>query len=136
MSELKTRPSDESVQVFIDSIADERRREECQTVLDLMRDVTGEEPRMWGESIVGFGQYHYQYASGREGDWFRVGFAPRKRNLTLYLNYGFDDDGELMEGLGKYKTGAACLYVNKLQDVDLDVLREVIRRSAAQAGAG
>lgn len=91
---------------------------------------------MWGESIVGFGQYHYKYASGREGDWFEVGFSPRKRNLTIYLNYGFDEDAGLMARLGKHKTGVACLYVNKLQDVDLEVLREVIRRSAAQAGAG
>jgi hypothetical protein len=136
MSDLKTQPSDESVQAFIDSIAGEQRREECQTVLELMREVTGEEPRMWGESIVGFGQYHYKYASGREGDWFEVGFSPRKRNLTIYLNYGFDEDTGLMARLGKHKTGVACLYVNKLQDVDLEVLREVIRRSAAQAGAG
>jgi hypothetical protein len=136
VAELKTQPNDQSVEAFIATIDDDRRRQDCQSVLALMREVTGAEPRLWGENIVGFGDYHYQYASGREGDWFKVGFAPRKRNLTIYLNYGFGDDPELMAQLGKYRTGAACLYVNKLQDVDLDVLREVIRRSAAQAGAG
>lgn len=135
MAELKTQPNDESVEAFVTAIDDERRRHDCQTILDLMREVTGEEPRLWGENIVGFGDYHYKYASGREGDWFKIGFAPRKRNLTIYLNYGFGEDPELMERLGKHKTGAACLYVNKLQDVDLEVLREVIRRSLAQAGA-
>lgn len=136
MSELKTQPTGDSVQAFLNTIADMRRREDCFTVLELMRDVTGEEPRMWGDSIVGFGQYHYKYASGREGDWFRVGFAPRKRNLTLYLNYGFDEPADLMERLGKYKTGAACLYVNKLQDIDLAVLRELVKRSADSTPAG
>lgn len=136
MSELKTQPTGDSVQAFLNTIADMRRREDCFTVLELMRDVTGEEPRMWGDSIVGFGQYHYKYASGREGDWFRVGFAPRKRNLTLYLNYGFDEPADLMERLGKYKTGAACLYVNKLQDIDLAVLRELTKRSADSTPAG
>ncbi|MDT8307432.1 MAG: DUF1801 domain-containing protein [Anaerolineae bacterium] len=135
MSKLKTQPSGDSVEAFLNSIANAQRREDCFTVLELMREVTGEEPRMWGDAIVGFGQYHYKYASGREGDWFRVGFAPRKRNLTLYLNYGFDEPAELMERLGKYKTGAACLYVNKLQDVDLEVLRELIKRSAESTAA-
>ena len=136
MAELKTQPNDQSVEAFVAAIGDERRRQDCQTVLALMRDVTGEEPRMWGENVVGFGDYHYKYASGREGDWFKVGFSPRKRNLTIYLNYGFGEDADLMARLGKYKTGAACLYVNRLQDVDLEVLREVVSRSAAQAGAG
>lgn len=135
MSELKTQPTGDSVEVFLNNIANAQRREDCFTVLELMREVTGEEPRMWGDSIVGFGQYHYKYASGREGDWFRVGFAPRKRNLTLYLNYGFDEPAELLERLGKYKTGAACLYVNKLQDVDLEVLREIVKRAAKSTSA-
>jgi hypothetical protein len=135
MSDLKTKPTGESVEAFLRSVPDPRRRADAFTILKMMREVTGAEPQMWGDSIVGFGEYHYKYASGREGNWFLVGFSPRKRNLTIYLNYGFDESAELMQRLGKHRTGAACLYVNKLQDVDLDVLREVVTRSADSAPA-
>ncbi|NDJ60850.1 MAG: DUF1801 domain-containing protein [Chloroflexi bacterium] len=100
----------------------------------LMQEVTGEPPVMWG-SIVGFGRYHYRYASGREGDWFLAGFAPRKQNLSLYITAGFDEYGELLEKLGKHKIGKACLYIKKLADVDETVLRELVKRSAEHTAA-
>jgi hypothetical protein len=96
-----------------------------------MQQATQAPPKMWGTSIVGFGEYHYTYASGREGDWFLAGFSPRKNNLTLYIMSGFDDYAALLSKLGKYKTGKACLYINKLQDVDLAILRSLIERSVA-----
>jgi len=96
----------------------------------LMQRVTGEKPVMWGDSIIGFGSYHYKYASGREGDWFLTGFAPRKQNLTLYIMSGFELYDELLGKLGKYKTGKSCLYINKLEDVDQDVLLELVKQSA------
>lgn len=130
MAGLKTKPQDTDPRDFLNSIEDDKKRQDALTVLDLMQDVTGEEPMMWGESIIGYGSYDYHYASGREASWFLVGFSPRKRNLTLYLNAGFDEYDDLLDKLGKHKTGKACLYVNKLADVDLDVLRELVKRSA------
>jgi hypothetical protein len=132
MSDLKTRPTDQDVEQFLDSIADVQQRQDSCTIVELMRDVTGEVPRMWGDSIVGFGSYHYRYASGREGDWLLTGFSPRKQNLTLYLSYGFDQHGELLQRLGKHKVGKACLYLKRLDDVDRTALRELIRRSVEQ----
>jgi hypothetical protein len=129
VAENKTQPTDASVTAFLDAVEDETRRSDARRVLELMRDVTGEEPRMWGPSIVGFGDYHYRYESGREGDWFLTGFAPRKANLVLYIMSGFPRHAELMERLGKHRTGKSCLYVNRLDDLDLDVLRELVRRS-------
>ena len=114
---------------FVASIADESRRQDSRALLELMSEVTGESPRMWGENIVGFGSYHYRYESGREGDWFLAGFSPRKQNLTVYLMSGFDGYGQLLARLGKHKTGKACLYLKRLDDVDRDVLRELVRRS-------
>lgn len=130
MSELKTRPTDDSVEGFLNSVEDDRKREDAFALLRLMREATGEEAVMWGDSIVGFGSYHYRYASGREGDWFLAGFSPRKRNLTLYIMAGFDEYDDLLERLGKFKTGKSCLYLNRLSDVDDQVLRELVRRSA------
>ena len=129
MADLKTQPNDQSVDTFIDSITDERRREDCRIVRRMMEEITGEEPVMWGDSIVGFGRYHYTYASGREGDWFTAGFAPRKQALTVYIMSGFPRHDELMSRLGKYTTGRSCLYLKRLSDVDLDVLRELIAAS-------
>ena len=94
-----------------------------------MRQVTGEEPEMWGDSIVGFGSYHYKYASGREGDWFLVGFSPRKQNLTLYIMSGFDEYDQLLVKLGKHSTGKSCLYIKQIEDVDLDVLKKLVQKS-------
>lgn len=129
MSDMKTRPGEQSVEGFLERIADERQREDSRAIAALMAEVTGAEPRMWGESIVGFGSYHYRYASGREGDWMLAGFSPRKQSLTVYLSYGLEQQGELLGRLGKHKIGKACLYIKRLSDVDQAVLRELIRRS-------
>ena len=132
MTELKTRPTDAKVADFLAEIADPGRREECLALVDMMLELTGEPPRMWGRSIVGFGSYHYRYRSGREGDWFVLGFSPRKQNLTLYFMCEFDEHPALMERLGKYKTGKSCLYVKRLTDLDREALRELIRQSVEQ----
>ena len=95
----------------------------------MMKTITNNEPKMWGTSIIGFGDYHYEYKSGREGDFFLTGFSPRKQNLTLYINGGFDKYGDLLEKLGKYKTSKACLYIKKLADVDIQVLQEIVTKS-------
>jgi len=129
MAELKTRPNDDSVETFLSSAPDEKRRADSRRILALMTEITPEPPRMWGGSIVGFGTYLYKYASGREGDWFLTGFSPRKQNLTLYVMSGFDGQQELLSRLGKHRTGKGCLYLNRLDDVDEGVLRELIRRS-------
>ena len=129
MAENKTRPTEASVEEFLNNVPNERRRKDSFRVLEIMREESGEEPRMWGDSIVGFGEYHYKYASGREGDAPRIGFSPRKQNLTLYLNFDYDGFDALMARLGKAKTSVTCLYINKLEDVDLTVLREMVRRS-------
>jgi len=131
MAELKTKQTTASVEDFLNGVADEKRRQDCFTILELMQQVTRAQPVMWGTSIVGFGAYHYTYASGREGDWFLTGFSPRKNNLTLYIMSGFDEYEALLSKLGKYKTGKACLYINKLYDVDLAILRSLIERSVA-----
>jgi Domain of unknown function (DU1801) len=130
---LKTRPTDASVNAFLAAIPDESRREDCVTVARLMREATGAEPRMWGTSIVGFGSHRYRYESGREGDWFVIGFAPRKQDLTLYLTYGFDRHPALMKKLGRHKAGRACLHIRRLSDVDLEVLKKLIAVSVAHA---
>lgn len=129
MAELKTKPNDLNVQEFLNRVADEKKRQDSHAILNLMKEVTGAEAKMWGPSIVGFGNYHYKYESGREGEWFLTGFSPRKQNLTLYIMPGFARYEELMKKLGKYKTGKACLYINKLEDVDLAALRELIKQS-------
>ena len=129
MAELKTRPNDQSVEYFLNQIGDENRRSDCLKILQLMQEITKSPPQMWGDSIIGFGTYHYKYRSGREGDWFLTGFSPRKQSLTLYIMSGFRRYQELMEKLGKYKTGKACLYINKLEDIDLKVLRKLITES-------
>ncbi|RPI31712.1 MAG: DUF1801 domain-containing protein [Actinomycetota bacterium] len=126
MAELKTRPSGASVEAFLQGVADEARREDCRTLLALMRRVTGAEPEMWGPSIIGFGTYHYVYASGREGDWFLTGFSPRKRDLTLYIMAGFSAYDDLLARLGPHKTGKSCLYVKRLGDLDLEALEALV----------
>jgi len=129
MSEPKTRPTEQDVDAFLDAIKDAGKREDCQALAGLMREVTGAEPRMWGASIVGFGSYHYRYATRREGDAPLTGFSPRKQNLTLYLSYGLEGYTDLLQNLGKHKLGKACLYIKRLADVDQAVLRELVRRS-------
>ena len=129
MSDLKTQKNDADVVEFLNSVDNDRRREDSFVVLDLMKEVTGEEPTMWGTSIVGFGSYHYKYASGREGDWMAVGFSPRKQNMTLYIMDGFAKYDDLLGKLGKHKTGKSCLYINKMEDVDQKVLKEIVKES-------
>lgn len=135
MAEPKTRPNDKSVEAFLNSVEDEKKREDAFSLLKLMKEVMGEEPVMWGDSIVGFGRYHYRYASGREGDWPLTGFSPRKRDLTLYIMAGFDQYDDLLQRLGKFKTGKSCLYVKRLEDINLEVLRELVRQSAEHVAA-
>lgn len=129
MAEPKTLPTDEDVRTFLDQVEPESRREQACQLLELMSEVSGYPPRMWGSSLIGFGQYHYRYESGREGDFFLTGFSPRKRNFSIYVMAGLEHFPELLERLGKHKTGSSCLYVNKLADIDLEVLRELIAAS-------
>ncbi len=129
MSENKTKPTNVSVDEFLAAVEHDRCRNDAVNVCKLMQEVTGEEPVMWGPTMVGFGTYHYKYASGREGDWFLAGFAPRKANLVVYIMSGFKGHAALMDKLGKHKTGSSCLYINKLDDIDMDILRELVRRS-------
>lgn len=129
MAELKTKPSKASIEKFLNSIKDDKKRSYSYTILELMKNITKEEPIMWGPSIIGFGSYHYKYESGREGDWFLTGFSPRKENLTLYIISGFKRYDDIMRNLGKFKTSSSCLYINKLEDVDLKVLKQLIAES-------
>ncbi len=129
MAELKTKPNDESVSNFLNSIEEPQKRQDAFEILKMMEQITQSPPKMWGTSIVGFGDYRYKYESGREGDWFITGFSPRKQNLTLYIMSGFDRYDELMSKLGKYKTGKSCLYIKKLSDVDAKVLRDLVEAS-------
>ena len=130
MAELKTKPSEESDDAYLGAVADPQRRAECLALLELMREATGLEPRLWGGSMVGFGSYHYKYPSGHEGDTFVVGYAPRKKELTLYFMGGLEPQRESLAKLGKHKTGKGCLYLRRLADVDLDVLHEMVARAA------
>ena len=134
MAAAKTVPTDASVEDYLNSVPDEAKRQDSFALLELMEEVTGEKAVMWGDSIVGFGNYHYVYASGREGDWPVTGFAPRKQALTLYIMAGFDQYDELLARLGKHSTGKSCLYIKRLSDVDVDVLRELVAASAAHMG--
>lgn len=129
MAEPKTTPTKDSVDDFLDTVADEGRRNDCRVVRDLMAEATGAEPQMWGTSIIGFGRYRYQYASGREGEWMITGFSPRKGDLTLYIMPGIEHFPDLMKRLGKHKTGKSCLYIKKLDDIDLSVLKELVAQA-------
>ena len=113
-AELKTKVNDASVRKFLNTVADEQKRNDCFEILKMMQRITKEKPKMWGSSIVGFGSYHYKGASGREGDWMLTGFSPRKQALTVYLMHGFDTHADLLKKLGKYKTGMGGLYIKKL----------------------
>ena len=129
MAELKTKKNDASVEKFIDSVPDAQKRKDAFVILEMMKKITGEDPKMWGSSIIGFGNIHLTYESGRELDWMRMGFSPRKQNLTLYIGIGSGGYESILKKLGKYKTGKGCLYINKLADVDTNVLQEMIKRS-------
>ena len=129
MSDMKTVPTDANVVKFLSSVENDQRRQDSLEVLDMMKEITGEKAVMWGPSIVGFGQYHYRYERGREGAMLITGFSPRKTSLTVYIMPGFDRYDQLMSKLGKHKTGKSCLYIKKLNDIDRDVLRQLIRES-------
>jgi hypothetical protein len=129
MYELKTKQNETSVTEFLDNLSDLQKKKDSYKLLDLFKNVTGEEPMMWGSSIIGFGSCHYKYPSGQEGDWMLSGFSPRKQALTLYIMSGFEEFEEMLKKLGKHKTGKSCLYLNKLADVDMEILKEMIKKS-------
>lgn len=129
MAELKTKPTTMSVEKFLNSVEDEKKRSDSFKILEMMKQVTKEKPKMWGPSIVGFGKYHYKYESGHEGDMCITGFSPRKQNLTIYIVPGFTKYDDLLSKLGKVKTSVSCLYIKKLEDVDEKVLKKLIERS-------
>lgn len=129
MAENKTKRTKVSPKAFLDKQTDESRRKDCAKIVQMMKKVTGEEPRMWGPAMVGFGSHHYRYESGREGDIFVVGFAPRKTDLTLYLPGAIQGGQALLGKLGKHKTGKGCLYIKRLDDVDLGALEKLVQAS-------
>jgi uncharacterized protein DUF1801 len=129
MAELKTKPTKASVSGFLRKIPAETRRKDCEVVCEMMKSVTGAEPELWGPSIVGFGRYHYKSPSGREGEWMLMGFSPRKNDLTLYIMPGTHEFPELLDQLGRHKTGKSCLYLKRLEDIDLKVLRRILKQS-------
>ena len=130
MAEQKLKPTAQSVDAFLNDLGDERRRADCLALLGLMKRVTKTEPQIWGNGVVGFGNYHYKYASGHEGDCFIAGFAPRKTALTLYVTAGVERFPRLLAKLGKHKAGKGCLYIKKLDDVNLSVLEDLLTQSA------
>jgi hypothetical protein len=135
MAELKTKQTTESVEKFLNNLADDQRRKDCFRLLEIMKAATKAEPAMWGTSIVGFGRYQYAYKSDRALEWFLTGFSPRKQDLTLYIMPGLERYPSLMKKLGKHKTGKSCLYIKKLEDVDLPTLKQLIKQSLADLTA-
>lgn len=131
MSELKTRPTRKSVKKFIDMIENENQRKDCYVLLEVMQEITGEKPVLWGSSIIGFGRYHYQQRNGTKGTWPLTGFSPRKQNLTIYIMPGFNRCQKLLKKLGKHKHTVSCLYLKKLEDIDIAVLEKIISDSVS-----
>lgn len=129
MAENKTKPTAFSVDAFLNGIEEKGKREDCYALSALMEELTGAKPKMWGPSIVGFGDHHYTYASGREGDWFLTGFSPRKQNLTIYVMGYLESFPDQLENLGKHKHGKGCLYIKKLEDIDMNMLKTLIQTS-------
>ena len=129
MAELKTKQTDESVTNFLKTVADETKRKDSAGIIEMMKQVTGLPAKMWGTSIIGFGSYHYKYESGHEGDMCIIGMSPRKQNITLYVGVSNEKIQKLLPDLGKHKTGKGCLYINKLSDVNIDVLKKIIKTS-------
>lgn len=117
---------------FLESVKEESKREDCYEIMNMMQEVTGEQPRMWGPSIIGYGSYHYKYESGREGDWMRIGFSPRKENISIYLMSGVEKQADLLAKVGKYKMGKSCFYIKRLADVDVQVLQQMMVQSLAE----
>ena len=129
MAEIKTKKTDESFSKFLNIIEDETKRNDCFEIAEMMKQVSKCEPKMWGTAIIGFDSYHYKYESGHEGDMCMIGFSPRKQNITLYISAGINNQKNLLEELGKYKTSKGCLYINKLADVNTEVLKKLIKAS-------
>lgn len=127
----KTQPTEKSVKTYLESVSHEGRREDAFLLLDMMTRASGEPATLWGTSMIGFGRYHYVYDSGREGDHFLTGFAPRKANMVVYIMPGFEPYGNLLSQLGSYKTGRSCLYLGRLSKIDMQVLEEIVSRSVA-----
>jgi len=132
MAELKTKKTEASVRAFLDRIENPQVREDCHAIAALMESVTKQKPKMWGAAIVGFGSYHYVYASGREGDWPLTGFSPRKQAITVYIMPGFEEPKELMATLGKYSTGKSCLYFKRLSDIHVPTLKKLVKHSLVE----
>lgn len=132
-AENKTKETSASVEKFLNGIKDEKKRQDSFKILKLMKQITKAEPKMWGSSMVGFGNYHYKYASGREGDWFLTGFSPRKQSITLYMMSYLEKHENILKRLGKYKNGKGCLYIKQLEDVDMKVLKELISTTVKKA---
>tara|TARA_B100000780_G_C21115147_1_gene451079 strand:+ start:343 stop:762 length:420 start_codon:yes stop_codon:yes gene_type:complete len=129
MAENKTKPTELAPIDFVNSVEHPQRKADALFLLDWFKKITGEEPVMWGPSLIGYGKYTYKYASGHGGEFFRTGFSPRKQNMSIYVMCGFDESPDLMQKLGKFKTGKSCLYVNKLADIDLEVLQQLVEDS-------
>jgi hypothetical protein len=129
MAELKTKVTDESVTIFLNTVADNTKRKDSFEIIEMMKQVTGLQPKMWGTSIIGFGSYHYKYESGHEGDMCIIGFSPRKQNIAIYGMGGEERNQDLLKALGKHKTGKGCLYINKLSDVNSDILKNIFKAS-------
>ena len=130
MSEIKTKVNDGDVNAFLNSVADEKKRADSFILLEIFSRLSREKPKMWGTSMVGFGQYHYKSERSRqEGDWLLTGFSPRKQALTLYIMHGVENEADLLANLGRHKTGKGCLYINKLADIDLKILETLIKKS-------
>ncbi len=135
LAEIKTKPSGSSVEEFINSVPDEQKREDAFVIMEMMKKATGEEPVLWGSSIIGFGNKRYRSpTTGREVDWLKIGFSPRKANLSLYISIGIEEHADALERLGKHKTGVGCLYINRLSDVNIEVLQEMIKTAAKHRG--
>lgn len=130
MAELKTKVNDASVTDFINSVEDKQKREDSFVILNMMQKISGFEPKMWGECMIGFGSYHYKSKSGSEGDWFKLGFSPRKQAISLYLLHCNERNTELLADLGKFKTGVGCVYVKRLSDINASVLEKMIANAA------
>ena len=129
MSDLKTRPTEQNPEDFLEKVEHPTRKSDGFELYEMMKEITQEEPVMWGSSIIGFGSYHYKYASGREANWLKTGFSPRKRSLSIYISHGFDGYEDLLMKLGKHRLGKGCLYIIKLADIDKDILKQIIRKS-------
>ena len=132
MAEIKTKATTVSVKKFIESVEDEQKREDSFVLVDMMKKITKEEPKMWGPSIIGFGKYEYRYESGHGGEMCVVGFSPRKAAITIYILMGFDKTPELLKKLGKHKVSKACLYIKRLSDIDLKILEELVKMSVKE----